>query len=560
MVSWRTGGVIGALVLVIISGFLLLRGPRLVQGVVQDDSGPIAGAVVRLRGGAQYVITGDSGEFTFPVDRANVDRELTAWAPGYFVGGVPLPAGAEPVTFHLHVHPTTDNPDYDFVSPVLDMTDPNACSRCHRDRTGSDVSTLPVDEWLRDAHSGAATNPRFLSLYNGSTVSGAVGQPTSYTFDPVVSLNVPVAPSQGMDAAGPGYLLDYPGQAGTCATCHVPVAALAEPYSADPNHATGVAAEGITCDFCHKVQDVRLRPDGLPDPGLPGVLSIDFLRPHEGEQIFIGPFDDTPGEDIYSALQNESEFCAPCHTGQFWDVKIYDSFGEWLASPYSDPVDGQTCQDCHMPHVGATTFVQLPPEEGEAPPPRDPATIFSHQMPGAADLALLADTAELDVNATTHEDRLQVTVRVTNSGAGHHIPTDNPLRNLILLVKVTDASGEPLSLLDGPTIPEWGGIGDPAEGYYAGLPGVLYAKILADTYTGETPAYAYWRQTRLVSDNRIPALATDETTYSFALPSDTQGMTVDVQLVLRRAFMELMALKGWDMPDMLLEQQVVRVP
>jgi hypothetical protein len=109
-------------------------------------------------------------------------------------------------------------------------------------------------------------------------------------------------------------------------------------------------------------------------------------------------------------------------------------------------------------------------------------------------------------------------------------------------------------------IPAWGGEGDPADGYYAGQPGVLYAKILADYYTGEMPSYAYWRQTRLVSDNRIAALATDETSYEFLLPADDAPVTVNVRLLLRRAFIELMDLKGWDTPDILMEAQTVRVP
>ena len=40
--------------------------------------------------------------------------------------------------------------------------------------------------------------------------------------------------------------------------------------------------------------------------------------------------------------------CAPCHFGQFWGTQIYNSFGEWLDSSYSDPETGRTCQDCHM--------------------------------------------------------------------------------------------------------------------------------------------------------------------------------------------------------------------
>lgn len=535
------------------------------RGTVRGQDGPVAGAVVRVRGSDSYVLTDDQGRFRLP---AAADAQLTAWAPGYYIGGSPAAdfLRADGAALLLRAHPTGDNSGYAFISPLLDMSDPDACAHCHRDRTGEAGSALLVDEWLLDAHSQAATNPRFLSLYNGTDLRGTPGAPTVFTFDAAQGIDVPAAPAPDAAGTGPGFRLDFPDSSGPCATCHAPVLAAAGPHAADPNQATGVAAEGVTCDFCHKIQDVRLRPDGLPDPGLPGVLSIRLLRPPDGEQVFIGPFDDTgpfdsaPGSDIYSPLQRTSQVCAACHSGQFWDVKIYDSFGEWLNSPYSAADGGQTCQDCHMPRTEATSFVQFPPGHSGVIAPRSAGTIASHRMPGAADQALLENTAEVELAAQQAGDRLRVTVRVVNTGAGHHIPTDSPLRNIILLVQAADSAGQPLTLAAGPTIPEWGGVGDPAQGYYAGLPGALYAKVLADPYTGETPTYAYWRPTRLVSDNRIPALAADETAYEFALPADASGVTVTARLYLRRAFIALQDLKQWDTPDILMEQRTVTLP
>lgn len=542
-------------------GILLLQAQEsdIIEGIVLADGDPVAGAVVRVRGSDTYVLTDEDGRFSLTATADNDQVKITAWAPGFYIGGTEIGAfldGSE-TSINLHPHPTVDNNDYEFISPVLDLENESACSHCHLDKTGEADGALPVDEWLLDAHSGAATNPRFLSLYNGTTVDGVEGIVTRYTFSEDAGLNVPLSPSLGMAESGPGFRLDYPEQTGSCATCHVPVLALEAPYQADPNHAEGVAAEGITCDFCHKIADVTLREDGKPDPGLPGVLSLAFLRPSD-EQVFIGPFDDTPGDDIFSELQTESQLCAACHSGQFWDVPIYNSFGEWLDSPYSDPDTGQTCQDCHMPPVGATAFVQLPEDEMATIPERNPETIFSHRMPGAADVDLLANTATLNIEATREDGQLRVMVEVTNSGAGHHIPTDNPLRNMILLIEATDEAGNRLTLLEGPTIPDWGGVGDPEAGYYARMPGVLYAKVLADAFTGETPTYAYWRPTQLVSDNRIAAMATDSSTYVFDQPDG--AVTVEARLILRRAFIDMMAVKGWDTPDMLMESATVSVP
>lgn len=547
------------LALAVLGLALALMGWGLIQlstlrGTVNAAGIPVGGAIVRVQGSSDYALTDAEGRFTLPVAPFSGERHVTAWAEGYFIShtaGAPL----SEITLLLRAHPIEDNLEYAFVSPVLHPDVEGACVRCHASRSGDPNAPLPVDEWRLDAHSGSATNPRFLSLYNGTTLTGELGALTQYQFDTELGIDVPLP-----DQPDVGFRLDYPESNGVCATCHAPVLALEQPTTADPNTAVGVAAEGVTCDLCHKIAAVRLDVSGLPSANLPGVESLEFLRPPDGEQIFFGPYDDTPGDDVYLALQSESQFCAACHTGTFWGVSMYNSFGEWLASPYSDPVSGRTCQDCHMPTLGVTTFVDLPPDVTQFVPERDPHTIFSHRMPGAGDLNLLQTTAQVIVDAERVGDNLDVSVTVTNTGAGHSIPTDNPLRNLILLVEARDATGQLLAFTEGAIIPEWGGVGDPAAGYYGGLPGVLYAKILADFYTGELPTTAYWRQTRLVSDNRIAALASDVSNYTFELPAGAGEVTVEARLYLRRAFIELMAAKAWETPDILMEQVVRVVP
>ncbi len=150
---------------------------------------------------------------------------------------------------------------------------------------------------------------------------------------------------------------------------------------------------------------------------------------------------------------------------------------------------------------------------------RDPQTIFSHRMPGASDETLLQNTVTLTATARRDGEKLIVDVTILNDQAGHHVPTDSPLRQMILLVSAADQQGQPLTFQDGPTVPEWGGVGDPSGGYYAGLPGKGFAKILSELWTEISPSGAYWNQTRLLSDNRIPALGTDTSTYIFAARS-----------------------------------------
>jgi hypothetical protein len=151
-----------------------------------------------------------------------------------------------------------------------------------------------------------------------------------------------------------------------------------------------------------------------------------------------------------------------------------------------------------------------------------------------------------------------VQVDVTNDKTGHHVPTDFPGRHLILLVQATGGQGRALPLRDGSTVPEWGGVGDASQGYYAGLPGKAYAKVLEDLWTGLSPTMAYWNPTRVLSDNRLAAFETDTSTYVFAAPGEGE-VVVEVTLIFRRAFIDVMDWKDWDTPDIVMERAVVEV-
>jgi hypothetical protein len=140
-----------------------------------------------------------------------------------------------------------------------------------------------------------------------------------------------------------------------------------------------------------------------------------------------------------------------------------------------------------------------------------------------------------------------------------HEGTNSPSRHLILLVRATDAAGRDLSQTGGPTLPGWCGTGDPALGHYAGLHGTAYARILEELWTQVAPTGAYWNPTRVVSDNRLAAFASDTTEYAFD-PDDTGVVTVEVTLLFRRAFIELMEQKGWEVPDLVTEEETVVVP
>jgi len=320
----------------------------------------------------------------------------------------------------------------------------------------------------------------------------------------------------------------------------------------------GDGSEGVTCDFCHKIGDVRLNEETrLPLPDMPGILSYQLFRPMPGQEIFFGTLIDVNRRVSYLPLQSRSEFCAPCHYGVFGGVvgsgtvaggvTVYNSYGEWLESPYSDSDTGKTCQDCHMPVLDVNYFVF--PDQGGLT--RDYAEFHDHYMPGAADEALLQDTVTLEVKTAREGDRLEVQVYLTNHNAGHDVPTDAPMRQMILVVEAIDSSGKALVLREGAVNPEW-------AGEQAGMPGKTFMKVLRDDYTGETPTAAYWRPVTVVEDTRLSALSTDSQTFVFDLPA---GMSADVQVrvIFRRTCQNLSDQKGWTDPDILMEETMISI-
>jgi Carboxypeptidase regulatory-like domain len=540
------------------------------SGHVRDQAGPVAGALVRVEATENKTTTSANGLFTL----RNVDSwapiTVTAWITGYYVGwaalkpnGPEISAGA-PVSITMKRHYTGDNAQYDWFS-FNGVQGSASCGLCHPQNV----------EWQADAHSQSAVNPRFLSMYSGTNLNGQHGQQTKFN-----AAGVPLPPDPGQPYYGPGWQLDFPGRAGNCAACHTPLASKIPntancgwsgchtdvtsgfsngvvPPGPSPLNLTGNAAEGITCDFCHKIGDVYLDPKTkLPLPDLPGILGYRLYRPTGGDQLFFGTFDDIPRRDTYLPLQKESAFCAPCHYGVFGGVVgvgsvangtvIYNSYGEWLKSPYSDPRTGRTCQDCHMPPATYDHIV-FPGQGGVK---RDPNQIHDHRMLGVGDARLMQNAVTLTTTAQREGGQVVVDVSVTNDKTGHDVPSDAPLRAMILLVQAVDAVGHPLALTGGPVLPAW-------TGDLAGLSGRTYAKILRDDWTGDEPAAAYWRPVTIVADTRLAPFAADRSRYTFALPAGDGTASIQAQLLYRRAPQELMAQKGWTDADFLMAHDSV---
>ena len=532
---------------------------KFIEGAVLDGETPVSGAVVRIQTTEHSAVTDHDGKFKLMVPGSFSNPvKLTAWAGGYFIcGPVEANQGAKDVSISIVKHSRWDNLQYEWLPSFRSAGsgENQGCAECHFSGEDSSVPLLPVDEWLKDAHSQSAVNPIFLALYTGKDASGRRSQSTRYRYNSDNRLyQLPPDPEEPY--YGPGYRLDSPNNPGNCSACHLPAAAVNAPLNTDPVYVRGVGAEGVSCDFCHKIWNVSLDPDtGLPHPDRPGVLSYEFRRPFEGHQFFAGPLDDiAPGEDTFSKLQKQSEFCAPCYFGVFADTVAYNSFGEWLQSPYSKRETGKTCQDCHMPGSGTEFFTH--PEKGGLR--RDPDTIAGHRMPGARDLELLQNAVSLTLEAARLPEGIKVKTKVSNDFTGHHVPTDSPLRHLILIVRAFEGDSVELPLKKGPVLPEWCGVGNPADGCYAGVPGKVFLKLLEEIWTGVSPTAAYWNPTRIVMDTRIGAFESDVGEFLFAAP-ESKDVRVEALLLYRRVYKQIMELKGLTEPDILMESAAVSI-
>ena len=545
--------------------------PSTISGVVKNEDGMVADAIVQIQATENTTKTADDGSFSLTGIEGTTPIVVSAWSAGHYVGWQVIDPSAEDftggddITIFLNNLPTRDNNEYDWY--VEDgVKGSAACGMCHRE----------YPEWQADAHSQAATNVRFMSVYTGTNAQGDPGQVVEFD-----SEGIPRPPNPDEPYYGAGFRLDNYNRAGNCATCHTPAASKApnkqncawsgchtdltversngvidvNSYPMSPT-----AIEGITCEFCHKIGEVYIdRETNIPYPDLPGILSYRLYRPlDDSQQVFFGTLVDVTRQDSYLPLISTSEFCAGCHYGVFGGVvgmqrvadgtEIYTSYSEWQASPYNDPETGTTCQGCHMPISSENWFVS--PEKGGIT--RDYLPLHNHTMRGIEDVDFMQNAVTMETLAERVGEQIEVEVSITNDNTGHHIPTDVPIRSMMLVIEVLDDEGTVLDLIEGSVNPDY-------AGEYSGVAGKTFAKVLKDEWTGESPTVAFWRPVTIAEDTRIPALATDTTNYSFTAP-EGKDVTVHVSLIFRRAFDELMQQKGWGDADILMEQETIQIP
>jgi hypothetical protein len=456
------------------------------HGTVRDD-GPVVGARVRLKGTPICRVTDNDGSFRLPNPGPDTCR-VTAAREGYFIAGTA--AGARPLSLTLTRLPQEDNEEYHWASsaPGAGRHD---CGNCHEEI---------YREWSASAHARSATGKHFLNLYDGSAWDGK--------------------PDTGWSL-----LRDNPNGAGVCNSCHAPTMRFGGDSYFDIRNAKGVAAEGVHCDYCHKVQGIGDGEIGVSH----GRFNLRLLRPSEG-QLFFGPLDDVDrGDDSYSPLYQDSRYCASCHEGTVFGVAVYTTYSEWQASPARRA--GKECQTCHMAPTGRMS--NFAPGHGGIE--RDPKTLANHRFFAGGPAEMLRRAVSLAVRPQRDRGRVHVVVEVSADGAGHRLPTGYIDRHLLLVVEALTANGQPTPLVDGPVLPSVAGQA------LAGRPGKLYARLLKD-FDGHSPA-PFWMADPDAVDTRLTPGQPDRETFTFS----AEAARLRVRLLYRRFWQQVADAKRW--PD-----------
>jgi hypothetical protein len=199
-----------------------------------------------------------------------------------------------------------------------------------------------------------------------------------------------------------------------CLRCHLPVASRADAESPE---------EGIGCDYCHSISEVRV---GKGQP-------VFAVTP--GDTKF-GPVTDaqSPAHRVaYKPFFRESEVCAGCHELiSPGGAPILSTYSEWQKSPAR--AAGKHCQSCHMPDVlGNLADARVRR--------RNDATINSHRTPGGHSPELLRKAVSVEIrNLRRDGDTVSFDVDIANTGAGHDLPTGVPTRAIVLEAEVVDGA------------------------------------------------------------------------------------------------------------------------
>ncbi|MFC1490602.1 multiheme c-type cytochrome [Candidatus Latescibacterota bacterium] len=321
----------------------------------------------------------------------------------------------------------------------------------HSSYLNENLKPFRLDGFISPERCGSCHDEIF-GMWNGTMHSQA-------TADPLFRAATKLFLSQVTE---PGEVAD----AEHCISCHNPIAYRSgqiKGTSDNYDNVDNVTKHSISCDLCHSVNEIvehhnayfNTAPgNGEDDPGVKRGPRDDALPMyHEAE---------------YSEIHGSAGFCGACHNVYHlsYITKLEGTYDEWYNSPYNNADESKVvnCQDCHMhqapghPSTGMTDRPDFP--GSSAMMGKERPHIYRHSVVGAntftpallgypewAELAeeRLKHAAVLDISIPddSPENLSSFTVRVSNEGAGHMLPTGvTEFRQMWLEVEVIDSNGE----------------------------------------------------------------------------------------------------------------------
>lgn len=483
--------------------------PEAIDVQVLLDGEPAAGVRV-VQGGIDGAwFTDADGRVRVPLDLAVVGdvmviashpeaRQRAEWI---------IPGIEQPVVLPLRRF-GPDNPAYRFQDPgePRRRNTTAQCGHCH----------LTInDAWFGSAHRESASNPVVHDLYAGTAAALDDPDRCAEAGGRWRMARLPGTDERGFRCfLGDGVLptLDpacadgpcpEPARTGGCADCHAPAinGALG---GRDLLEARAIAYDyGVSCDVCHRVEAID--PDGAPgiagrlrlhrpsDPG-PITLGAGGLLP-----LTFGPSHDSPNPRMGSVQRDhyrDGRICSGCHQldaapeiGALdptrWPegtLPIQSTWSEHQSGPLADI----PCQSCHMPpEPGAANGADLQAFPDalvgiQAGWYRPPGSVRRHRWTGPRDADTLPKrAAAVFVERALADGRLEARVTVRNVGAGHAIPTGEPMRQMLLRVEAR-CGDAPLAAIDGDALPGWAGAldGRPAADDWTRWPGAAVGDVI----------------------------------------------------------------------------------
>ena len=472
------------------------------------DNVPISGVHVTQGGATGSWETDERGEVWVELDVDAIPPMMIFGAhPEARTRGIEVSADqVTGVTLSLTRFSPLDQPDYPFADPGeptrRDTT--SQCGHCHLDIN---------DQWFESPHRSSARNPIVYDLYTGRgsgwrdeescTSAGgrwAVGPveggepPRLQCYFEISALGAfndecrepPCDPS----ALGEGSYF------GGCADCHAPTVDGIQGGGHDLLSVNGRAFEyGVSCDLCHHVE----RVEEAEPAGVGGRLVLQ--RPRERASFTLGgggylPLSFGPNSDVSNPRMGisprehfrDGQLCSGCHQHSHDDLHAgslidrvrwpegllpnQSTYAEWREGPLGEGEDASTripCNSCHMPPnpsaMNSASLEHFPAADigRQGGWPREHGDTRAHawwgpRQPQSPILQLSAglSLSQPQLISTDRGDGWAVEAEVSNIGAGHGLPTGEPMRHLILLVEAR-CGDQVLEAIGGDAVHDIGG-------------------------------------------------------------------------------------------------------